>query len=582
MRIGSPLRIGAQAALALLPAALCAVGVFGRMALGGITVPWALTLLGVWCIVISWLLWCRREAYGGIGLMPAAAFSAAVLAVLYASDSAHHQWVFTPSPKALALSIGALLVWYAGTARPPVVPALGATGVLHALSFSQVATDDLIRYWGIADGLVAGAGYSVTAGVPGSVEFYLVDLPSFPIALVGSFALFGHRYAAAHVPLVVANAALPFLYYALARAVGASRLRALALTLLLISFPQYQVYTLGGSQPDPLWAALVAGMLLAAVRRAWIALGLCAAAVVLTRPEGVVYAALVFAGLFWTYRRRPKGVLVAAALAAPPVLAFAVALYAQFGIVWAATGWTNVASLRYVLPNLEIVVRSNLPHYAEVLALPARAVSGAALAGLVIAVALWGTMRLWRTWPALSGVPFAIAANLLIILTSPTDLGADRLGPATFFRHASVCMPALVPLLALGAPRLSFPRVAIAAPAIAVLAWQLHVLGDTAARTGRGELTALTADPYVLLSDMWRMDDRLPHLPFRAGPGRGTEIDPAFEYLAFRNALFAQARPHDLHVNDAGRAYTLAALVFGAAGIAGLTVAAARRRPARG
>jgi hypothetical protein len=37
--------------------------------------------------------------------------------------------------------------------------------------------------------------------------------------------------------------------------------------------------------------------------------------------------------------------------------------------------------------------------------------------------------------------------------------------------------------------------------------------------------------------------------------------------MGFRARLFAEARPYDLHVNDAGRSYALAALVFGVAAL---------------
>jgi hypothetical protein len=106
-----------------------------------------------------------------------------------------------------------------------------------------------------------------------------------------------------------------------------------------------------------------------------------------------------------------------------------------------------------------------------------------------------------------------------------------------------------------------------------VLALELAVLGSTAARIGAGQATVLTSDPYVLVPDLWRMVDALPVLPFRPGPGRGTEIDPAFDYMGFRARLFAEARPYDLHVNDVGRSFTLAALVFGVTGL--VTVALA-------
>ncbi|HEU5318660.1 MAG TPA: hypothetical protein VFX49_21280 [Chloroflexota bacterium] len=569
----------AAALLALPPAALVSVGLFGRTSLAGMTAAWGLTCAVAWAGISGWYWWSRRAAGGGLGALPAAALSVAVLVGLYASDAAHHAWVFTPAPKALALAAVALLVWFGGTLGPPVALVLGASSLLHALSYTQVATDDLIRYWGIADALVRGAGYSVTAGVPGSGEFYLVDLPLFPLVLVPSFALFGHRYAAAHLPLILANVALPFLVYALGRACGAGRLRALGIALAVLAWPQYQVYTLGAAQPDALWAALVTLQLLLAVKSRWIGLGIVSAAVTLTRPEGAFYTGLLYVGLLWRHRRAARPVLVSAALGAGPVAAFAATLFAQFGILWAASGWANVAHPRFVPQNLSIVVRQNLPFYATVLGLPTSEVTGPLLAAALGAAALAGYLRLWRARPALRGAPLAVVVNAAVILASPTDLGADRLGPATFFRHASVCLPALLPLLALCPPQGGRRLARLASVALAALwiALGLGVLGATAARTGAGQLTALTSDPYVLAADLWRLDDALPALPFRAGPGRGTEIDPAFDYMGFRRRLFGSAAPYDLHVNDGGRGYTLAAMVFGLVGLASVALSRDRR-----
>jgi hypothetical protein len=81
----------------------------------------------------------------------------------------------------------------------------------------------------------------------------------------------------------------------------------------------------------------------------------------------------------------------------------------------------------------------------------------------------------------------------------------------------------------------------------------------------------------VLTPDLWKLDDALPALPFRAGPGRGAEIDPAFDYMGFRRRLFASTVPYDLHVSDAGRGFTLAALVFGVSGLAAVALASDRR-----
>src|SRR5688572_19379737 len=118
MQLGLAWRIGADGVLALLPAALWAVALVGRTEVTGITVSWASTLIAGWCVMMGWVGWCRLKSPAGIGLIPVAALSAAVLVVLYLSDTAHHQWVFASVPKALVLSASALLVWYAGTLRP--------------------------------------------------------------------------------------------------------------------------------------------------------------------------------------------------------------------------------------------------------------------------------------------------------------------------------------------------------------------------------------------------------------------------------------------------------------------------------
>ena len=514
--------------------------------------------------------------------------------MLYASDGAYHAWVFMVGPKALALAAGALFVWLAAWPALPAPLTLGAVGMLQALSFSQVATDDLIRYWGIADGFALGAGYSVTAGVPGSADFYLVDLPFFPLTLGASFAALGHRFAAAHAPLVVANLALPFVFFALARAAGAPRAWSCALALIVISLPQYQVYTLGAAQPDALWAVVLGTQLLLVLRldrdtahqpRLWAALGVVSAAVVLTRPEGAIYTGLLFLGLLWRQRRAPRGVLLAGAIGALPAAIFSVALHAQFDVWWPAGGWANVARPRYVLANVALIVRRNLPAYAEALGAPAPVFSGPLVAALLAAAMVVGFLLLWHRFPGARGLPLAVAVNLAVILTSPTDLGADRLGPATLFRHVSVTVPALIAPLALlwrGSRRVRRSRAragTLGVLAAGVLALEMIALGSTAARIGNGQATVLTSDPYVNIADMWRMDDALPMLPFRPGPGRGTEIDPTFDYMGFRGRLFAAARPYDLHVSDAGRAYMLAAMVFGATGL--MSAALARPRDER-
>jgi hypothetical protein len=120
------------------------------------------------------------------------------------------------------------------------------------------------------------------------------------------------------------------------------------------------------------------------------------------------------------------------------------------------------------------------------------------------------------------------------------------------------------------------------AAAVALLVWELAVLGASTARDQAARPTILTSDPYVLGTDLWRAPDQLPELPFtrRSGSAPGPPaVDPAFDYLAFRRGLFAAVGPYDLHVNDAGRAYVLAAGVFALAGLAALLVADRPTRP---
>jgi hypothetical protein len=290
------------------------------------------------------------------------------------------------------------------------------------------------------------------------------------------------------------------------------------------------------------------------------------------------------------------GPLVALAACAVPVAAFSLFLLAQFGIVW-PTGWANVAGPQYVLPNLQVVVRQNLPHFAAVVGLPVPTVSGPLIAAAATAICLAGLVQLWLRRPALRFVHAALALNLAVIYTSPTYLTPDLFSPATFFRHISVLFPwLLVPIASLLAPGrgsaqtgdLPAPAVqarggrrrpwrtvgaALGALAALTIAAELTALGASTARDQAQRPTILTADPYVLVSDLARADDGLPWLPFVRDAAGIAAVDPAFNYLAFRTRLFGALRPYDQHFNDAGRAHTLASTIFSLAGLAALCAA---------
>lgn len=657
-----------------LPAALWTVALWDRTSLGEMSVRWAATLLSAMAAITLWLVTTtRRKALGArgvVGLLPAALLAVAVLSAVYLSEDVHHAFVYQPwikgivLPLSVALSVAAPL-WadaVGAAQRAPggaalaagvqalrsaswahqrtiVFATLAATGVLQALSFCAVATDDLIRYWAVADGILGSVGYPVTTGTAGGEGFYLVELPVYPILIVLGFLAAGHRFLALELPLIVANVLLPFLFYLLARAVGAGRLAALWLALAALSLPHYQLYALGAPEPEPLLAAELALLLWLTVRCTqppaphvvqgpssrfvWAALGLTAAAAVLTRPEGVLYVGPLFAGLAWHFRlassraRDPEhgwGLLGAAVLCALPIIAFSAFLFARFGILWPA-GWANVAGPQFLLPNLLLTLNQNIPYYAAAAGLPAPWLTGPALAAAAGLPVLVGLVRLWQRHTALRFVPVALALNLCVIFISPTYLTLDLFSPATFFRHISVLFPWLVPALALcgpapqsrvepaqapGAPRqrerierhlgqasparsrLIVGDTAVLLPVllstlVLVLLFELHVLASSTARVQAGALSIFPADPYVLITDLWQAADTLPRLPFRAGAQGTVAVDPAFDYLAFRTQLFAAVRPYDLHTNDAGRAYALASAIAALAGLGGL--AAARCSP---
>jgi hypothetical protein len=589
---------------AAFPAALWTVALQGRTSFAGLSARWMATFL---LALLAVAMWARlSEAYlseaslpaeaAAAGLVPAAAVAGGVLLALYGSEGAYHRFVNEPLLKGLALPATALLVLAApvfGAGREAasvlvrgrgllIAVTLGAVGALQAVHLVHVATDDLIRYWAIADAWLQGTGYPVTEGVPGSGGFYLIDQPLYPLLVLPAIRLLGHRYLALHAPLILANLVVPFVFYGLARATGASRTGALGLALAVVCFPYYQVYALGAADPEPLWAVEAGLLLLLALRVTegnrryweWGALGLAAGAAALTRPEGTLYAGAALVGLAVHTRLRDRGWWVAAAVFALPVGLFALFLWRDFGVL-SPTGWLRIAGLRYLGPNLGLVVGRDLPQYAEGAGLPLPGVVGLAAGAGLLGLVLFGMWRLWRWYPALRFVPVALALNLAVILLTPTDFAGDVMSPQTFLRHLSVLFPWTVPALAVCLPRGSRAAPRLAALFGAVVVAELVVLGGVTARDQAQQATLLTRDPYVLATDLWAAQDPLPWLQIVPGEGRARRIDPRMDYVGFRRGLFAAVRPYDQHAVDAGRAHVLASGVFALAGLAGVGAACA-------
>jgi hypothetical protein len=105
-----------------------------------------------------------------------------------------------------------------------------------------------------------------------------------------------------------------------------------------------------------------------------------------------------------------------------------------------------------------------------------------------------------------------------------------------------------------------------------VLVAELNVVGTATARDQAKLPTVLSPGLYVLVTDLVQADDGLPRLPLVRDGATPPRVDPAFDYRGFRDRLFAALRPRDLHAIDDGRAYVLAAAIFG---LAGLTAMAA-------
>src|SRR4051794_2658059 len=106
-----PLVSGVTAVLTVaLTAALWTVTLIGRTSLGGLSLRWAGTFLLLAGALLGWTLLSRRPALTATGLLPAAATSAVVLAVLYASDNAYHAYVYGPWWRGAALPASVALV----------------------------------------------------------------------------------------------------------------------------------------------------------------------------------------------------------------------------------------------------------------------------------------------------------------------------------------------------------------------------------------------------------------------------------------------------------------------------------------
>ena len=600
-------------------AALLTIALHGRTTLGGLSLRWAATFAVIALITVAWAILARAwNRHGTVrpaivlsvipgiwrGLVPATVVAAVATIATYASDDLFHALAHEPRlagtllPGTILLA-GAAPWWVDRRARLDRVAAdrardlatiasLLATGIATAGAWHVVATDDLIRYWSVADAWRAGLGWSVTGGVPGSGDYYLVELPLYPLLAEGAFRLLGHTYGALRTPAIVVTAFLPVATWAAARGVGAGRTWAVAVAIMMATIPHARTYVFGAAQPDGTFATFLTAFVALGARvapalrgegtlsiRLAVATGVAGAASLLTRPEGMVYVGGIVIGALATARPRRwsaatwRALLLGGAVVVAPTAAFSAIMLRDLGIAWPG-GWANIASVTHAWPNLDSIIRNNLPWYAETIGLPREA--GVPIGTATLLVILAGMAILARRMPALVGIPLATALGTTVIFLTPATIAADNISPITFYRHAAVAYPCIaVALAALGprAGRTVAPiQIVALAIALAIFGGNVYALAVATERDHDQLLTIYPPEPVVTTLGLWRIAPTLPVLPMVPGPGNGSSVDPGFDYLGFRKGLFESVRSVDQHIEDDGRAWALAIGMFGATALA--------------
>ena len=589
-------------------AVFAAVFIYGRTALTTMSVRWAV----IWAIAAGvlaiWLWWDVRQTKQ-FHLTTVArrwlplAIPTGIAMLVYGSDDIHHWFVSWNRARIIcgALALAAIsLVWLAqrvarhqaarpagawsdvlATACPLMLgTSLFVQGLLQAASFVHLTVDDFGRYWTIADTLAAGGGYQVWTASAGTAQGggsgYWTDLPVLPLLMLVSFALFGHTLTAAHVPLLLANIALPFVLYALYLRLTGHRLWAFVGTSLILFLPFLQIYTLGASEPDPVLIVLVAALVWRVVvlthasatissrelRWHGLAVGILAAATALVRPEGIVYAALVPAGLL-LHRRSRRALWWAFGPGIVLVGGFAAALWPAVHRPWPQA--PRELELANILANIQIAHKP-LEHAARLLYLSEPALL--TILALLLTLVVFGSVLLIRAYPALIGLPVALLAHgTLLLLLDPFSLRTAD--PPEFLRHISYAWPLLLGLILPLFPRLRrIPHALTIVGAVLLVSAFAYITAtpeEIHANPGHGSL--LRGDIYLLWTDLLRVPYELP-----------TQLDDS-SFFAFRADLFTTYHPYDMHSTYYGFDYQLASwLAF----VAALPFVAARDLRGRG
>ena len=449
-----------------------------------------------------------------------------------------------------------------------------AVGVLQAASYSSVAIDDLGRYWSIADSMANGYGYDTWhAGLStaqGLVGSRWMDLPVLPTLLLVSFAVTGHTFGAALLPMALAGVFLPQLTFCAARALGVGRTVAFVAAILLTLTPTFQIYSLGAAEPDAIFAILVVAVVWAQARALhkdaqpeWIYLGVLAGLIGLVRPEGPLYALLlVGVAVVSKPSRRSCGAIASMMIVLTPFIALSLALV---GRPWPQQ--PQGLTIESLAQNLDLARLHVWEFAARVLLLNDGRFP--VLVGMLVVAFALGSRVLANRQFALLALPLAVLGNLVVTMSiSPVALSADE--PQEFLRHVGPTFPVFVLVAACGADAVKRAAVRVRTGGIVISVFGVIMAGYFTVGSlyllatpeefhhGNRSGSLLRSDIYVHAESLWRHPIELPCPPCLGSDG--------WDFHAFRSELFDHYRPYDAHSSSDGAAYQTLSGLFAALG----------------
>ena len=460
-----------------------------------------------------------------------------------------------------------------------IAGALLVLGLMQAMTYISIAFDDQVRYWSVADALARGQGYPLRtfdqefANSLGEVPYWTDDLPVWPFTMLIGFALFGHTTAGSYAPLIAANVLLPLVAFLAVRNISGNLVLAFGAAVTLVLFPMYQIYALGAAEPEPLFHLLLLAMI-ACVPKArlwqhWVLFGIVTGLVVMTRPEGGIYAALALVVLLAT-RWREVGVWVAAVLAAIPSLIYA-------GMTWLQTGkpWPLQRTTYFALENLAQHWQGFATVGAEYYSAQLRTTTTGfwLVVGTALLLFIWGAVWLALQRPVFLFLPLAAGAHVLLLWLTEAGPALSNVGnPPDFFRHMSHALPYAWITVSLGIFALVWPKRHLWRQWLLVIIFGLgtyysyQVLITPEATYGSasillpssGRFSLLKADTYVLAQDLFAHPHELPEIPHAWRDGV-LSMQP-WDYLGFRASVFEHYRLFDMHRADVGKPYMMASL----------------------